>query len=133
MEEYYLYIIMRSDLASMTPGRACAQASHATSIFENEYKLFTHLNKKYEEWRDSTGYFGTTIVLDAGKEQLREISERLWAKSSEDEVPLAMGKCTDPTYAVQDGSVTHYVEIDTCMYIFAPKDWMKENSGLSLY
>lgn len=132
--EYYLYIIMRSDMASMTPGRACAQASHATSLFESFFNGLGDFDliKHYKTWKAAAGRFGTTIVLDAGTENLDDIVDRLYSKRDE-EFRWAFGYTHDPEYSVQDGDVTHLVAINTCLWVFAPKEWMKNNSGLRLY
>lgn len=63
-----LYIIMRSDLKwSLNPGKAMAQASHASAQFvklmESKPKVNTELYKAYEQWVNEGEGFGTTIVL----------------------------------------------------------------------
>ncbi len=120
----YLMIIMRDDLASMTPGRAAAQASHATSHFtmEMEAKSDDYANEdtrkmtrdvhQYRVWKSSTAQdFGTTIVCRANEELM---------KSTIDDASLeySTGIIIDPTYGVRDGKVTHYVQLETCAWIF---------------
>lgn len=65
-----LYILMRTDLDSLTPGRAAAQASHATNIF-----MLRHGGKPLvKKWQRQTNQgFGTCIVLGASKEVIRTI------------------------------------------------------------
>ncbi len=75
MKDYRLYILMRTDLPSMGPGRAAAQASHATSAF---MKSFGPDSKCYRQevknWiRMTKQGFGTAIVLGVTKEQIEAI------------------------------------------------------------
>lgn len=69
--DYALYILMRTDMDSMNPGKACAQAAHAANAFV-DFMHFSGLTtatteKLCNEWREQTGLgFGTTIVLNAG-------------------------------------------------------------------
>ena len=67
-DELRLYILVRNDLESMTPGRVAAQASHAANVFIKS-KLFP--TRKIREWENQTPQgFGTTIVLAASKSQI---------------------------------------------------------------
>ena len=91
-ENLYLYILMRSDLPSLSTGRAAAQASHASNAFIHQYGK----NVDVIDWsRQTTQGFGTAIVLSA---DLNEISETL--------VDLRVGgfevfdTITDPDYVV---------------------------------
>lgn len=68
-----LYIIMRDDLKwSLNPGKAMAQASHASSQFvklmESKSKVTTELSKAYKQWVNEGEGFGTTIVLSCVNE-----------------------------------------------------------------
>ena len=45
-----LYILMRNDLASMNPGKAIAQGSHATNIFERELVKWSSFESDHGTW-----------------------------------------------------------------------------------
>lgn len=122
MSESYLYIIMRSDLASLNPGKAMAQAAHAANQFIYEWYL-KRLDKKpiepqlkqIRDWMGDRG-FGTTITLDGGEnwtdiDNIMNLSARHGLMSS---------YVTDPGYPVQDGAITHLITLVTCAYVFVP-------------
>jgi peptidyl-tRNA hydrolase len=117
LSEPYLYILMRTDMASMNPGKAVAQGSHATNLFENAMKHGTRsdLQKQmFEHWKGDRG-FGTAITLSVDGSQLQQ---KLLAAAQEGYVT---GVCHDPTYPLRDGSVTHLIPLDTCGYVFGLK------------
>jgi peptidyl-tRNA hydrolase len=91
MSENYLYILMRTDLPSMGPGRAAAQASHASNAFWHKYGK----TKEAQAWAASTKQgFGTAIVLGATLEQIKE---RCGAALTN---KFAMDTITDTDYAI---------------------------------
>ena len=93
-EELYLYILMRTDLPSQKAGRACAQASHATSVLEHEHKG----DKELKTWKAQTIYgYGTTIVLGADKEGISKALNSIGNK-------FVSGWCIDPDYAISISS-----------------------------
>ncbi|QJA42960.1 hypothetical protein [Phaeobacter phage MD18] len=115
-----LYILMRTDMASMNPGKAMAQAAHAANAFIRDverpeaYSAFIHA--AVEEWEGSTHQgFGTTITLAVPSE--REMDEIVRA-ATEENYPAAV--VHDPTYPLRDGAVTHLLPINTCAYVFTP-------------
>lgn len=58
---------MRNDLPSMNPGRAMAQASHASNAFVEKWRNLPSV----EEWQQSTAQgFGTAIVLSANAAEI---------------------------------------------------------------
>ena len=119
--EPILYIVMRDDLASLNPGKACAQAAHAANrCVQNLLDLASYEEKEHgkpytqmlAEWEGDRG-FGTCIVL----------SGPLWAIKkafaiAADNLHVYGGIITDPTYPIQDGEFTHYIPVETCGYIF---------------
>ena len=122
---YKLFVFLRSDLESMTPGKAAAQVAHAAS----QAAFFLRENPEFNKWEYSAadhmaadgGFapdcykgFGTTIVLDAGS--LSELPESLWFDVT------AKGRVTDPSYPLKDGKKTHLLDIDTCWWIFDDPD-----------
>jgi peptidyl-tRNA hydrolase len=123
-KDHRLYILMRTDMASMNPGKACAQAAHAANKFAHTMK--THKCTKehelaYYEWCESSGTrldepsfqaFGTTITLSCDETLLHQIV----GVAKENGLPS--GIVFDPTYPLRDGDYTHYIPLDTCGYVF---------------
>jgi len=66
-----LYIIMRSDIPDLNPGKMAAQAAHAQADFDQWGKTLERDSEQYsallgeiEEWKDGRS-FGRTLVLSA--------------------------------------------------------------------
>ena len=82
-----LYILMRSDLPSMNPGRGMAQSAHAANLF-----IFKHGNDIHvKNWQRVNG-FGTTICLSATKNEVERVVKSAKRKN------LMAGLVYDPTY-----------------------------------
>lgn len=122
-----LYILMRNDLASMNPGKAMAQASHASNAFVKDATVrlngdITHskdinLNNAFETWKGETGQgFGTVIVLAVNENEMRT------ATMYADACGFVNGIVHDPTYPLLDGDSVHFIPLDTCAYVFGIKD-----------
>ena len=116
-----LYILMRTDLDSMNPGKAMAQASHASNAFVSNAEPGYNIDETlFDEWQQSTPQgFGTVLVLGVTEVQMRtavEIAESFGV----DKFPCDI--IHDPTYPLQDGDTTHFIPVDTCGYIFGDKD-----------
>jgi peptidyl-tRNA hydrolase len=123
--EYYLYILMRNDLPSMNPGKACAQAAHASNQFVSDLDIQTpknwdHVLDMYGEWAKSAKGFGTTIVLEASGPDIADAIECAKSKG------YFAAEVWDPTYPFLDGQVIHHVNLMTCAYAFVPKDKGRE-------
>ena len=109
-----LYILMRTDLDSLNPGKAMAQASHASNAFVD---LMTTDDALFQAWATSTPQaFGTVLVLGVNELQMRTAVQ-------------VAGTCgftsdgvNDPTYPLQDGDATHFISLDTCGFVFGDKD-----------
>ena len=116
-----MYILMRTDLASMNPGKGMAQSHHAAMVFAqdmwNKLKSGDKMPKGLAEWQSEAGEqgFGTTITLDVRDEEtmLRLVDTAL-AFGYQANVVL------DDTYPVSDGKVTHLLPVYTCAYVFSP-------------
>ena len=112
-----LYILMRNDMESMSPGKAAAQAAHAANAVKNHFMTKIKDKVAIEEfsfWEGQTSQgFGTTIVLGVTENEMKETIELLskW---------YTAGIVHDPTYPVKDGNVMHLIPVDTCAYLFAP-------------
>jgi hypothetical protein len=107
-----LYIIMREDLWDMNPGKAMAQASHATSDFENYEPSTGGIWDPLATWFECRS-FGTTIVLEAPMSDF----ERITASTAHN------GVVTDPTYPYRNyyGKLFTCSAV-TCMWVFATTD-----------
>lgn len=142
MSNATLYIIVRRDMASMTPGRVAAMASHATSYMNkctNEYEsTFRKTSKVFNEWIQETDQeFGTAIILEthnweAFKEGMYEEIECLCTLGKKGEL---CGIVNDPTYAVRDGQIIHFLPVETCAFVLCDKgsNIQKVFEDLNLY
>lgn len=113
-----LYILMRQDLASMNPGKAVAQGSHAANMFVHDVRINgnDYYQSLLEVWEKQTGNgFGTCIVLGVNEKQMRETIECV------SDAGLTCGIVHDPTYPLRDGEVVHLIPLDTCAYVFGEK------------
>ena len=76
-----LYIIIRNDIHSMTPGRAMSMSSHITSDFHAcmEDLLEGPLKDEYKEWKmqSAAETFGTVVVVHADLATLNKFNEYL--------------------------------------------------------
>ena len=116
-----LYILMRTDMDSMNPGKAMAQASHASNAFVSNAEPGYNVDENlFNDWQDSTPQgFGTVLVLGVTEDQMRtavEVAESFGV----DKFPCDI--IHDPTYPLQDGDTTHFIPVDTCGYIFGDKE-----------
>lgn len=115
-----LYILMRTDLDSLNPGKGMAQAAHAANQFQTVIQSHSDKIKAlYEQWSKESngGGFGTTIVLDAKNHVLiQEFAETARRKG------FLAGVVTDDTYPIQDGEVVWTLPVITCGFIFGDKN-----------
>lgn len=127
-----LYILMRSDMASLNPGRAMAQAAHAANqfIFEAQFNVDQNLQNKVREWQEETPYgFGTTIVLDAHSDEL--IYKTLTWLSPKD---YFAREVVDPEYVIKDGEVAVTLrDVLTCAFVFPISGDVRELKKFALY
>ena len=120
-----LYILMRSDMDSLNPGKACSQSAHAANQFVFNLVERPGTNTPadqvikmdlFERWREATGQgFGTTVTLDVTGDMLPKVV--LFARTAGFEAAVTH----DPTYPLKDGSTLHVFPLDTCGYIFGEK------------
>jgi|TARA_B110000211_G_C13929613_1_gene486546 hypothetical protein len=104
---------MRNDMDSMNPGKAMAQASHASNQFVAT--LPTDAYDIYNEWLQCNG-FGTVLVLEVTEAQMRT------SVAVADALDLVSGIVHDPTYPLRDGDSTHFIPVDTCAFVFGNKE-----------
>ncbi len=106
---------------SMNPGKAMAQASHASNAFVSNAEPGYNVDEElFNAWQQSTPQgFGTVLVIEVNEDQMRtavEVAESFGV----DTFPCDI--IHDPTYPLQDGDTTHFIPVDTCGYIFGDKD-----------
>jgi len=124
-----LYILMRNDLDSLNPGKAMAQASHASNQFVHNIKEGGMIDYElFNMWsNETTQGFGTVLVLSVNEAQLQ--SSIMMAEKHLSHC----GIVHDPTYPIQDGAVVHHIPLDTCGYVFGDKDDPVINAILGLF
>jgi hypothetical protein len=122
-----LYILMRTDLLSLNPGKAVAQGSHAATKFlydMEQMRKGNHrvLNKKFTQyqymmrtWMGKRG-FGTKITLGIKGPRLETLIENLKQEG------YPAGLVVDPSYPLRDGETTHLFPLTTCGYVFGMRD-----------
>ena len=129
MDNLTLYILMRTDLESMNPGKAMAQANHAYGALKATIRSKLFRQNAYVAWMDQTPQeFGTTIVLGGAKDEI-DYALKLCKLNRN----IVHGWVHDPTYPLRDGEVTHLIPLDTCAFVFGTKEdclWAVEGMEL---
>lgn len=116
--EMVLYIIMRTDLDSLNPGKAMAQANHAFGALSHHIRTKAVRQADYLNWRGTTAQdFGTVIVLGGDRGGIQGALNYF----AHIHPSVVFGWVHDPTYPVQDGATTHLVPLDTCAFVFGTK------------
>lgn len=135
MTQPILYIIARTDLASMNPGKLAAQVAHGASQAAYSVSRYGNSETKrlYSIWENEAQGFGTTIVLNGGHNEYFASLSREAQIEVESMDDAHYGLIHDPTYPLRDGSFTHLIPVDTCFWVFAPKGSVEAISGLSLH
>lgn len=132
----YLYILVRTDVASMNPGKMAAQCAHASNDFmEGAVNLlsgesFEHkdeLGSMIFDWKDHLGTqmtYGTTIVLDGIDEPtISSVFSHMHHRQTTDWNNRSLsGVIVDPSYPIRDGKVTHHLPLLTCGWVFTRKN-----------
>jgi hypothetical protein len=110
-KDYVLYILIRTDLPSMSSGRAMAQASHASNAFIKKFGK----HKEVQSWQRQTNQgFGTAIVLAADLPTI--VKTRLSLHSN------IHGEVIDPDYVIPISSeVFPYIKPES-LYMFEESD-----------
>lgn len=148
---------MRNDLESMGPGRAAAQASHATSAFMKSFGPDSKCQRQeVKDWMKTTKQgFGTAIVLGVTKEQIEDVFNKVplkrWVmkekvydpdyviKVSQEIAslinPVKWPVCCDNKFTYnEDNTVSISRNEMTCAYIFGEKEELTPAVGhLELY
>lgn len=137
-----LYILMRTDMPSMTTGRAMAQASHASNAFVHRWSK----DKAVQEWQKETPYgFGTAIVLACNEDQLftavknaqvagvhsMVVEDPEYGRRIPNELVRLIDTANEvsPRVPNNDGTTTIYTREATCGYVFGEKEQCQEFIG----
>ncbi|AKF13490.1 putative aminoacyl-tRNA hydrolase [Sinorhizobium phage phiN3] len=113
-----LYILMRTDLASLNPGKMAAQASHAANMSVGSGRKDAP-NLVYAWERETPSHCGTTIVLDGGSmENINDIINEIAVKNFGSDAEFSYGIWHDPSYPLRDGNFTHLIPLDVCGWVF---------------
>jgi peptidyl-tRNA hydrolase len=119
MSNIVLYILMRTDLESLTHGKACAQAAHAANQMVHTARAFVgdYMAEMEKQWRSGTGAYGTTVVLRGGGYESVNSFQELAKKNG-----AFSGSVIDRSYPIKDGTFVHHAPVLTCVYILGHKD-----------
>lgn len=122
-----LFILIRNDLPTLNPGKAAAQASHASAQFVNRfnYAILTHRKdfpglilsqelSKFYDWSNQAMLFGTTITLEGSNTLLEQTLH--WAKHNLSK--MNSGPIIDPTYPITGPGDSNTEETTTCVWLF---------------
>ena len=122
---YAFYTLMRNDLASMNPGKACAQSTHAAHAqVAMLMRLKGPQRKVWQQaflaWsKESRQGFGTAITKEAPIEEIRK------AVKEARKAGLLADIILDDTYPLRDGQVTHLFPLQTCAFVFGKRETVK--------
>lgn len=121
MEPARLVCLMRTDLASLNPGKAMAQAMHAQALASQDMEgnRFPQMTEAWTAWKAEAGGFGTTIVLGGPWPHIQT------AVDVATELGWPCGVSRDPTYPLMDGETLHLIPLDVCAWLFGPADWLR--------
>ena len=141
--EYRLYILVRTDLPSLNPGKAMAQAAHAANQFIHQFGK----HQCVKDWQNSTSAgFGTTICLAASKLDIETFcgdhpsKNKIFADEVTDptykySIPKEIYDCIDPMsitddpiFCPENNSVILFREEVTCGFIFLSEKYFKDDS-----
>lgn len=127
-----LYIIMRTDIPYMNPGKGMAQAAHAQALFDERIRLMSfdvgdgdtmtaeqalnwHFVEMYEAWAEEGDGFGTTLVLEG------TLADMIYMTEHGDDILSDI--VVDPTYPYRNAYGELFtVSAETCMYVFITPD-----------
>jgi peptidyl-tRNA hydrolase len=117
-----LYVLMRTDMKSMNPGKAMAQATHAANCAAKRAE--NEIPSLYDHWERETGqHFGTCYVLSVPSEnEMNELIAEIEAENMIRKEPMVAGIILDPTYPIVDGAFVHYLPVYTCAYVMGYKE-----------
>lgn len=122
LAEPRLYILVRTDIPQLNPGKLGAQAAHAGTKFMRDVLDADEqaLSEELAVWEGDRG-FGTKITLAATEAQINEAMVVLG------NMGLLRGVVVDPSYPMTNYFGDHFTREElTCAYVFAPRTVSKE-------
>lgn len=127
------YILMRTDLDSMNPGKAMAQAHHNYGALKFAVRSNLVMQPSYIEWQRQTDQdYGTVITLGGNEGEIQNALDRVTAFHSPKYI--VAGWVWDSTYPVRDGGITHKVRLNTNAFVFGLRSECKDViSGLEYH
>ena len=115
-----VYVLMRTDMASMNPGKGMAQSHHASSAFSKAIADESHspeTERLINMWQSETDQgFGTVLTLPVNEREMRTAVQFAKLMGFMAEI------IHDPSYPLVDGDTVHRIPVDTCAYIFGDKN-----------
>jgi len=112
------YVIMRTDLESLNPGKAMAQSHHAFGALKHAVRSNLVMQPPYLSWQQQSDQdFGTCIVLGGTEGEIN----RALVYARRIKASVVAGWVRDRTYPIRDGAVTHMVPLNTCAFVFGTK------------
>jgi hypothetical protein len=124
LTEPRLYIIVRSDIADLTPGKLGAQTGHAASMLARQVfdSNDASIIASYKQW-EGNRMFGTKIVLSATKDNIDSLIDTM---SLHQPNPY-YGTVVDPSYPFRNyfGEMFTAKEM-TCAFVFVTSELADE-------
>lgn len=114
------YVLMRTDLASLNPGKAMAQSHHNYGALKRAARDCgdRDLIAQYLKWQEISGQdFGTVVTLGGNEGEINDAldyADRINAH-------VLSGWIWDDTYPLRDGDVTHSIRLNTNAFVFGTK------------
>ena len=114
------YVIMRTDLASLNPGKAMAQSHHNYGALKRAARFSSDqdLVAQYLKWQEISGQdFGAVIVLGGNEGEINDAldyAERIKAR-------VLFGWVMDESYPLMDGDTLHTFPLNTNAFVFGTK------------
>lgn len=122
LAEARLYILVRTDIPQLNPGKLGAQSAHAGTKFFRHVLMSNDmaLSEELAEWEGDRG-FGTKITLAATEAQIYD------AMVVMRDMGLLCSTVVDPSYPMTNYFGDHFTREElTCAYVFAPRTVSKE-------
>lgn len=114
------YVLMRTDLDSLNPGKAMAQSHHNYGALKSAVRANIAMQPSYIEWQKQTDQdYGTVITLGGTEGEIDKALMRVTAFHSAKNI--VAGWVWDKSYPVRDGGITHSVRLNTNAFVFGLK------------
>ncbi len=114
------YVLMRTDLDSLNPGKAMAQAHHNYGALKFAIRANLTMQPAYIEWQRQTDQdYGTVITLGGNEGEIQRALD--CAKDFRSAKTIVAGWVWDKSYPVRDGAITHAVRLNTNAFVFGFK------------